>query len=272
MTRHYAGPRRSASVGSYLRETRLLAALAVAGLVAGVVSDVIGVRFWDEHPLLAGLTANVIVVLLSVALLNEVLQSRSRRRWRVLAQYVMFELAHNARMIWIGVLEVVGLLPTDCSVSVALEAGGRVVGDTARLGAAIREMVTGGERRRMLYQVLSRCASGSDETVGRWAAVMLNADAYAEVIDRHVELTSDLLWLEGFVAESNPAADLRRRRARFGSAVQLDGDVDEQWLADRVVTITQLAEELDRSTFAAALRLVPAGWWESRLGTTVPPA
>lgn len=272
MTRHDAGPRRSASVDSYLRETRLLAALAVAGLVAGVVSDVIGVRFWDEHPLLAGLTANVIVVLLSVALLNEVLQSRSRRRWRVLAQYVMFELAHNARMIWIGVLEVAGLLPAEASVSVSLEAGGRAVGDTARLGAAIREVASGGERRRMLYQVLARCASASDELVGRWAAVMLSADAYAEVIDRHVELASDLAWLKGLVAEPDPGADLRRRRARFNSAVQLEGDVDDQWLADRVVTITQLAEELDRSTFAAALRVVPVGWWESRLGTTVPSA
>jgi len=272
MTRHDPGLRRSTWVDSYLRETRLLAALAVAGLAAGVVSDVLGVRFWDEHPLLAGLTANVIVVLLSVALLNEVLQSRSRRRWRVLAQYVMFELAHNARMIWIGVLEVARLLPADCSVSVSLEAGGRAVGDTARLGAAIREVLSGGERRRMLYQVLSRCARVSDEVVGRWAAVMLSADAYAEVIDRHVELAGDLLWLEGYVAESNPAADLRRRRARFTSAVQLDGGVDEQWLADRIVTITQLAEELDRTTFAAALRVVPVGWWQSRLGTAGPSA
>src|ERR1700689_1510837 len=86
MRGHDRGPRRSALVDSYLRETRLLAALAVAGLVAGVLSDVIGVHFWDEHPLLAGLTANVIVVLLTAAVLNEVLQSRSRRRWRVLAQ------------------------------------------------------------------------------------------------------------------------------------------------------------------------------------------
>jgi hypothetical protein len=272
MRRHDAGPRRSASAASYLRETRLLAALAVAGLVAGVVSDVVGVRFWDEHPLLAGLTANVIVVLLSAAVLNEVLQSRSRRRWRVLAQYVMFELAHNARMIWMAVLEVADLLPTDCSVSVALEAGGRAVGDTAGLSAAIRQVLSDGERRRMLYRELARCASLSDEIVGRWAAVMLNADAYAEIIDLHVELASDLAWIKGLVAEPNPATDLRRRRARFNSAVRLEGNLDDQWLADRVVTITQLAEELDRSTFAAALRVVPVGWWESRLGTTEPSA
>jgi hypothetical protein len=272
MTRYDAGPRRSAPVHPYLGETRLLAVLAVAGLVAGVVSDLIGVRFWLEHALLAGLTANVIVVLLSAALLNEVLQSRSRRRWRLLAQYVMFELAHNARMIWLGVLDVAGLLQTDASVSVLLEADGRAVRDTARLGAAIRQVLSDGERRQMLYQELSGCASASDELVGRWAAVMLNADAHAEVIDRHVELTSDLAWLKGFVAETDPAADLRRRRVRFNSAVQLEGDVNDQWLADRVVTITQLAEELDRSTFAAALRVVSVGWWESRLGTSVPSA
>jgi hypothetical protein len=39
----------------------------------------------------------------------------------------------------------------------------------------------------------------------------------------------------------------------------VEGDVDDQWLANRVVTITQLTEELDRSTFAAALRVVPVG-------------
>ena len=166
-------------------------------------------------------------------------------------------------------LEVAGLLPADAPVNASLEAGGRAVGDSARLGAAIREVASDSERRRMLYDVLARCASSGDELVGRWAAVMLNADAYAEVIDRHVELASDLAWLKGLVAESNPPADLRRRRARFNSAVQLEGDVDDQWLADRLVTITQLAEELDRSTFAAALRVVPVGWWESRLGTNV---
>jgi hypothetical protein len=272
MRGHDRGPRRSALVDSNLLQTRLLAALALAGLVAGVVSDVVGVRFWNEHPLLAGLTANVIVVLLTAAVLNEILQSRSRRRWRVLAQYVMFELAHNARMVWTGVLEVAGLLPTDCSVSESLEAGGRAVADTARLSPAIRQVLSDGERRRVLRQELARCASVSDEVVGRWAAVMLNAEAYAGIIDLHVELASDLAWLKGLVAEPNPAVDFRRRRARFNSAVRVEGDVDDQWLADRIVTITQLAEELDRSTFAAALRVVPVGWWESRLGTTEPPA
>jgi hypothetical protein len=272
MTPHDAGPRRSGSVSSYLGQTRFLAAVALAGLAAGVASDLVGVRFWNGHPLLAGLTANVIVVLLSVALVNEAIQRRSRQRWRVLAQYVMFELGHNARMIWTGVLEVAGLLPADASVSASLDAGGRVVRDAPRLGGAIRQVISDAERRRGLYQELARCANASDEVIGRWAAVMLNADAYAEIIDRHVELASDLAWLKGLIADSNPAVDFRRRRARFSRAVRLEDEVDEQWVADRIVMIAQLAEQLDRGTFEAALRIVPVAWWESRLGTAVPSA
>ena len=53
--------------------------------------------------MLAGLVASVIVVMLSVAVINEVLERSRRRRWSTLAQYVMFELVRNARMIWLGV-------------------------------------------------------------------------------------------------------------------------------------------------------------------------
>lgn len=267
MRRHNAGPLRSVSAGSSLRGTRLLAGLAVAGLVAGLVSDLLGVRFWGNHPLLAGLTANVIVVLLSVAILNEAIQSRSRRRWRVLAQYVMFDLAYNARMIWTGVLEVAGLLPVEASPGASLETGGAVVRDEPRLRAAIRQVLADDQRRQMLYQELAGSARDSDEIVSRWAPVMLNADAYAEIIDRHVELAGDMAWLKGLVAESDPAVDLRRRRVRFSHALHLEGNVDEEWLTGRLVMITQLAEKLDRSTFAVALRVVPVEWWGSRLGT-----
>ena len=90
-----------------------MAILARVALVAGVVADFTSGSFWGRHPLLAGLVASVLVVMLSVAVINEVLERRRRQRWSILAQYVMFELVRNARMIWLGVLEVAGLLPTD---------------------------------------------------------------------------------------------------------------------------------------------------------------
>ena len=51
----------------------------------------------------------------------------------------------------------------------------------------------------------------------------------------------------------------------------MEGGIDGDWLAGRVVVITQLAEECDRGTLQVALRLVPVQWWEARLGRTVPP-
>src|ERR1700730_1578913 len=106
-------PRRSRSINALLWQRRVLAILALAVLVAGVVSDVVAGSFWVRHALLASLAGSVIVVMLSVAVINEVLERRRRRRWSILAQYVMFELVRNARMIWCGVLDLAGLLSVE---------------------------------------------------------------------------------------------------------------------------------------------------------------
>jgi len=87
--------------------------VALVAVAAAVVSDDTSSSFWRRHALLTSLTASVIVVMLSVAVINEILERRARQRWRVLAQYVMFELVRNARMIWTDVLDVAGLLETD---------------------------------------------------------------------------------------------------------------------------------------------------------------
>jgi len=46
------------------------------------------------------------------------------------------------------------------------------------------------------------------------------------------------------------------------------GSLGSDWLADRLVVIAQLAEELDRSTLAVALWIVPVEWWKNRLQLT----
>jgi hypothetical protein len=62
-------------------ETRVIAAVAVLALVGGVISDGVAGGFWRSHALLAGLASSVIVVMLSVAVVNEALERRRRRRW-----------------------------------------------------------------------------------------------------------------------------------------------------------------------------------------------
>ncbi len=97
-----SGPRRSTRVG---------AALALLALAAAIASEQFAEHLWVRHPLLAGLASSAIVVMLSVAVLNEALEIRRRRRWSVLAQYVMLELVRDARMVWTAVVELAGLMP-----------------------------------------------------------------------------------------------------------------------------------------------------------------
>ena len=269
--RNPSGPRRSRTVGDYLRHTRAMAVLVVLAVLAGVTSDLSGRTFWERHALISGLVSSVIVVLLSVAVINEVLERRRRQRWSVLAQYVMFELIRNARMIWTGVLDLAGLTPTAANQQQSLELGARVVQDTARLTAEVRQIVEDDDLRARLHTDIALFAEQADEVLGRWAGVMLNAEIYAEIIDRHVELAGDLAWIGAILDSRYPPDDVRRqRRARSSAAVQIEAGRDSDWLADRIVVITQLAENLDRGTVQVALQLVPVQWWEARLGTSPP--
>ncbi len=211
------------------------------------------------------------MVLLSIAVINEVVERRRLRRWSILAQYVMFELVRNARMIWSGVLDLAGLLVMEGSPREVVETNRKVVRDTTRLTAALREMVDDGDRFTALRSEVAFLADHADEVLGRWAAVMLGSEVYAEVIDRHVELGGDVSWIAGLFDSSYPSADARRqKRARSSPAVEIQSDLGGEWVADRMVVITQLAEELDRNTLELALRIVPVQWWEERLRTGAP--
>jgi len=270
MARHVHGPRRPGSAGSYLQETRAIAAVALLALAAGLVSDAFAGQFWGHHALLTGIASSVISVMLSAALVSEAIERRRRRRWRVLAQFVMLELVRNARMVWTTVMELAALMPPEAYTQASIDAGAAAVRDTPRLAGAIRELVTDSGRRRLLHEKIIRFARHSDDVLGRWAAVMLNADPYAGVVDRHVELAADLAGLGSLLDYFEPTDDDggRRRKSRSNTAIQIQGEFDDDWLADRVVAITQLAAELDQGTLELALRIVPVQWWAARLGDT----
>jgi hypothetical protein len=282
MVRPDPGPRHSESPAayaeSYLRQTRALALLALIALAAGIVSDALAEGFWTDHALLAGLVASVIVVMLTVALVNEVVERRSRSRWRVLAQYVMLQLVRDTRLVWTGVAQLAGLMPADQyangsgipAAAAAIDAGAAAVRDTARLTAALRELMADANRRRQLHDKVVLFAHHNDEVLGRWAAVMLNADLYAEVIDRHVELAGDLAWLGSLLGFELSEEEQRALTGRSHPAPLVEGPLDDERLAQRVAAITQLAEQLDRGTLALALRIVPVDWWREQLGAGAP--
>ena len=276
MARRDSGPRRSRSVDAYLRGTRALAAIALLALVGGVLSDALEERFWADHALLAALVASLIVVILTVALVNEAVERRSRQRWSVLAQYVMLQLVRDARLVWTGIAEVAGLMPSDAyategdvlTARASIDEGSSAVRDTDRLSDGLREIVTDADKRKRLHDKVTTLLGHNDAVLGRWAAVMLNADVYAEVIDRHVELAGDLAWVSSLLAFKLAEDDGRTHEGHSHPASLLEGPLDDERLVQRMAAITQLAEQLDRGTLALALRIVPIDWWHEQLGAT----
>jgi hypothetical protein len=237
------------------------------------VSDSADWRFWERHALIAGVVGSFLVVMLSVAVLNEAIERRRRRQWRVLAQYVMLQLAFNARLIWITVAQLAGQIPSGARAASALDAGFRVVRDTPSLTKAVEELLADSNGRRRLREELGHFGTSSEEILARWAAVMLSGVAYAELIDRHVELVSHVSWLDGLLHFVAPVGEEENQHSinRRLAAVQIDDEIEEHQLVTRIVTMTQLAAELDSMTLQLALRVVSVDWWAEQLGLGTTP-
>src|SRR6201987_4132489 len=106
-----AGPRPSAPPRTYVRSTRIIRGLSVLLLVGAVVWDFANDGFWLRHPLFTSVVGSSIVVAVTAAVLNDVLERRQRQRWSVLAQYALFDLIRTARLVWTGLLELARLAP-----------------------------------------------------------------------------------------------------------------------------------------------------------------
>ena len=267
MARRTIGPRRSDSLRTHVRSTRIVGGLSVLVLSGAVVWDLADDGFWSRHALFTGLVASAIVVAVTVAVLNEVLERRQRERWSVLAQYALFDFVHTARLVWTGLLELADLAPDGELEDGALAAGSEAVLDTPRLAAAVDEMLASAERREHLHRLIARLRTHGQEVLGRWASVMLNSGTYAEIVDRHVELYSRLYWWGSVLDESDPLEEHlnRPRLSRLSPATQASGPIEDEWLRDNLVAIAQLAASLDRSSFELAMRIVPIEWWAAQL-------
>ena len=268
MARQTSGPRRTDSPGTHVRATRIIGLLSVLVLSAAVAWDLANDGFWARHALFTGLVASFVVVAVTAAVLNEVLERRQRERWSVLAQYALFDFVSAARHVWGGLLELARLVPDDDLDDGALAAGSAAVLDTPRLKAAIDEMLADTDRREQLHRLITELLGRGRDVLGRWADVMVNSGMYAEIVDRHVELYSRLYWWGSVLDESDPLEEhlSQPRLTRVSPATQTyDGPVEDEWLRDNLVAIAQLAESLDQGSFDLAMRIVPADWWRSQL-------
>jgi len=250
-----------------VRSTRIIGGISVLVLAAAVAWDLTDDGFWVRHALFTSLVASLIVVAVSVAVLNEVLERRQRERWSVLAQYALFDLLRTARLVWSSLLELAGVLPEGELGGDALATATEAVLDTPRVAAAIDEMLAAADRREQLHRLIADLLGQGQEVLGRWADVMVNSGTYAEILDRHVELYSRLYWWGSVLDESDPLEEHldRPMLSRLSPATRTSGPVEDEWLRDNLVAIAQLAESLDRGSFELAMRIVPLDWWTTQL-------
>lgn len=267
MARHTLGPRRTDSLRNYMLGTRIIGGLSVLVLAGAIVWDLANDRFWSRHALFTGLVASLIIVAVTAAVLNEVLERRQRERWAVLAQYALLDFVRSARLVWGGLLELAGLAPEGELGEEALAAGSEAVSDTPRLTAAIDELLAGADGREQLQRLIAELLGDGQDLLGRWAGVMVNSGTYAEIVDRHVELYSRLYWWGSVLDESEPLDEHVRqpRLSRISPATQARGPVEDEWLRDNLVAIVQLAESLDRGSFEIAMKIVSLDWWTAQL-------
>jgi hypothetical protein len=265
-----------------IRDRRLQTA-AVAGLalvLAAGASDFVLGSFWERHGMLTSLVANLIVVGVTVAVFNQVVEGRDRRRWNLLAQNVLFALIQSARATWTGMLEVLQLTDVQSGSVQSLIDAKEVAVDAARVGQATDELLRDDERRAQLQRVCVALSDHASEVIAKWAPVMVGARPYAEVLDRHAELAARLMWLTDVLAYNEPleGQSLRERTLTRSSvasehAEQLGTD---EWLRDQILAVVVLATELDYEARADAYAIVPLSWWAQRTaglaGNEAPPA
>jgi hypothetical protein len=237
----------------------ILVVLGVAG------SDVLFASFWLGHPMLTAVVSALVVVVLSVTVIDAVLHRRSERRWRILAQAALIDLAEGANATWthlaagLGIDGGLDVLPTMVMESLVSNATGPAV------RAGIERALASHAQRQAFEHEVSDLAAAGREIVGRWAIVMTSSETYAEVFDQHVELHGRVRGLQFFLEhgyrQSDPRGQRGRPRREYGAP---GGEEHDEWFVDNLVTTMNIAAFLENETWELALRLVPEDWWDRR--------
>jgi hypothetical protein len=190
MARRTVGPRRTDSHRTYGRGTRIIAGLSVLVPSGAIACDLVNDGFWSRHALFTSLVASLIVVAVTAAVLNEVLERRRRARWSVPVRIVRVrphgsprvERSARARRSRSG------------RRARGRDTRGRLRGGARHAAShrAMDEMLASAERREQLHRLIGGLLGHGREVLGRWADVMVYSGTYAEIVDRHVEPYSRL--------------------------------------------------------------------------------
>ena len=230
---------------------RALGGTALLLIVAASVTDVAITHFWDRNAMLTGVLADVLVLLVGVAVVNEWLDIRAAERWRTVAYYALIELLYASRIAWVRLCHELNLhegrpLTID-------ELGEIVLADDGQqlLEARAQAVLADPEARRRLSQVVLEASDHTRETLTNWAPIMITTAPSADAINRFTRLHGRMMRLRNVLQENIEGH--RIPHIEIG---------DNAWAARRLTTIIRMGATLSVSYRAEAYQLVPQEEWE----------
>jgi hypothetical protein len=259
--------------GAFLERWGLRVAAATGVLVlAGLVVSDFETSFWDRHEMTSSILASLVVVGITVAVINEVLERRESARWRVFAQNALLELAATARFTWVGLGELLEV-EDDTAGRRTVEVRNFIcsAAGTDHVATLVDEHMPDSEWRHRLTQLVERLLNDGRDSLAAWGPVMLGARPYTALIERHVELYGRVQLLRYMIDDpedaelddlEDPAARARRLSATRRAVVagQSKTDLDDTMRTTLIIVIRRAAE-LEIDTRALARALVPLEWW-----------
>jgi len=212
---------------------RAIGGAALLLIVIGSVSDVTITMFWDRNAMLTGILADVLVLIVGVAVVNEWLDIRAAERWRTVAYYALIELLYACRDTWVRLSTE---LDVEEGLPLTVQQLSRLVlaeGGTAMLRERAADALGDPEARRRLVALVVELSDETRETLTRWSPIMITTGPSADAINRFTHLHGRLMRLR-FVLQEDIA----------GHAMDTIEIGDDAWAARRIATIVHLGAAL----------------------------
>jgi hypothetical protein len=228
--------------------TRFSAALSLVALGIAALSDFLLTGFWDRNAMVTSVVADVLVLIVGVAVVNEFLAARARREWRLLADYGLVELCETARHIWGTLAQHIGVGRREALTLGELREVVRSREGEETVGALAREIAGDPSRRQDLHEVVAELADQARDRLGRWAPVLVGTP-HPHTVTGFVELQVQLMRLQTVLLE-----DSRNWRPSY------EGSGDSEWIASRIEAIIRLGSRIDLELLSAVEDPDRWGW------------
>jgi hypothetical protein len=239
----------------WLTSRRLAAATAVLFLIGACVSDFVDGSFWARHAMFTAIVSTILVALVSLTVVEVILEERSERRWRLLAQYALFELADNANVTWLTLLkklDVKGAANFEADqVHEVLDSPEAVAG----IRAVLTESLADSQRRTIMLHVVDELMIRNQALITRWNVVMTGSRTYVELFDRHVELFTRVNFLQYYLRRGSPIG------LKYWTEPAADPEV---MFLNTVIAVLHIAVDLEVETWTRALKVASTAWWFQR--------